>query len=273
MNTQGNIPSNIPSKDPAWSVYVQDGHLFVSAGADRVYLVDELNADEVARFHSGYQQDAWPALQQQPAFRAVIEKLVILGALYYAGPQRDTLRAALRWAGEPLPALVEWLDLLVSRRRGIEWVDVESAHVDLVLVVRTNATLQNTSAQSSEETRPHLLLDLAYHATLAVGPFVVPGQTACLGCLTGRLMHLWGDMPPPAQPAMNVHIELAGAVIMAHLETFRTRGTINALVGNTWTLDTETWASRFHPVFRLPWCPVCAQGRKESETGLLQGVF
>jgi bacteriocin biosynthesis cyclodehydratase domain-containing protein len=198
---------------------------------------------------------------------------VTLGALYYAGPVRRTLRVALLWVGQPALAFAEWLDLLCKRRADIAVVSDVLPDADLVLVIRTNDTLQQASALTSGETRPHLLIDLAYHSTLVVGPFVVPGQTACLGCNAGRLMHLWGDMQPPVLPAMNAHVELAAAVIMEHMQTFRTRGTINALVGNTWALDTATWESRLHPVFRLPWCPVCAGRRQEKDTGPLNGVF
>lgn len=260
-------------KDPAWVTYVHNGYLFVSAGADRVYLIDELNSEQVSRFYIGYQQNAWHSLTQEPACHAVIEKLVTLGALYYARPVRQALRVAVQWAGEPSQIFIEWFDLLCKRRADIEIVASTLLDVDLVLVIRTNDTLQNASAGTSNEVRPHLLIDLAYHSTLVVGPFVVPGQTACLGCITGRLIHLWGDMQPPEQPAMNTHIELAVAVIMEHIEIFRTRGTMNALVGNTWALDITTWESRFHPVFRLPWCPICAKRGLEKETGQLYGVF
>lgn len=270
---QSSFLSHTPSRNPAWIIYVHDGQLFVSAGADRVYLVDELNVEQVTRFHHGYLQNNWESLQQEPVYQAVIEKLVTLGVLYYAGSAQRLLRVALQWAGEPSQALTEWLDTLFKRRGDIEIASASSSAADLVLIIRTNGTLQDVATLSSEEIRPHLLLDLAYHSALVVGPFVVPGQTACLGCLAGRLTHLWGDSQPPAQPAMNTRIELAAAVITEHLESFRTRGTINALVGNSWALDTATWESRFHPVFRLPWCPICATRQQTKAAGRLTEVF
>lgn len=252
---------------------MQSEQLFISAGADRVYLIDELNATQVGPFYRGYQQNAWHSLMKEPACHAVIEKLITLGALYYSRPVHETLRVAVQWAGKPSQTFIEWLDLLCKRRTDIEVVGSTALDVDLVLVIRTNDTLQNASAKTSHEVRPHLLIDLAYHSTLVVGPFVVPGHTACLGCIAGRLTHLWGDMQPPEQPTMNTHIELTVAVIMEHIEIFHTRGTINALVGNTWALDITTWESRFHPVFRLPWCPICAKRGLGIESGQLSGVF
>ncbi len=273
MTTTDNSLATLPSWNQTWTAHVNEGRLYISAGADRVYLVDELNSEQAACFYQAYQQNCWKRLlDQDPVFHTVTRNLLALGALYYSGATRKTCRVALRWAGRISSELANWLDVLFNRRGDIE--AVSSPHeADLVLLIRTNGTLQQASEQVCDEMRPHLLVDLAYHSTLAIGPFVVPGQTACVGCLAGRLMHLWGDVQPPDKPAMNSHMELTGAIILEHLESFRSRGTINALVGNAWALDTSTWESRFHPVFRLPWCPVCEQKQQRNEAGHLNNLF
>jgi bacteriocin biosynthesis cyclodehydratase domain-containing protein len=71
---------------------------------------------------------------------------------------------------------------------------------DLLLVVRTTGTLVDLVEVARETTVPHLLLDLAYHHTAAIGPFVVPGSGACLACLAVRAGRRWGDPPPPPHP-------------------------------------------------------------------------
>ena len=72
---------------------------------------------------------------------------------------------------------------------------------DLLLVVRTTGTLLDLVEVARETKVPHLLLDLAYHHTAAIGPFVVPGAGACLACLAVRAGRRWGDPPPPPHPA------------------------------------------------------------------------
>lgn len=168
--------------DPAWRALRQPGGLVLHAGADLSYLLPDVPDAEA---------------------RAVVD--VLAGR---ADPDRlgPAMRLQLRSLGALRPA-----DLPTRRPPavGVRVVGAEPARLrghfpghpepDLVLVVRTTGTLADLA--DLREHRPHLLLDLAHHHTAALGPLVVPGASACLGCLTVRARRRWSDPEPPPTPA------------------------------------------------------------------------
>ena len=177
--------------DPAWRAQVQDGGVVVHAGADLAYLLPDVPDAEARVLVELF----------EPVRRGSARPLDP-GRL--TAPVREQLRSlgALRPAGLPVPD--------APLNVGVRVVGTEPAGLgghfpppdgepDLVLVVRTTGTLGDLAAL--REPKPHLLLDLAYHHTASLGPFVVPGASACLGCLAVRARHRWGDPEPPARPA------------------------------------------------------------------------
>ncbi|MEU4739818.1 hypothetical protein AB0G02_05035 [Actinosynnema sp. NPDC023658] len=180
--------------DPAWRAQLQAEGLVVHAGADLAYLLPDVPGAEarvlVELFEPVLRGSARPLDPDRlPApVRAHLPQLRSLGALRPAGlPVPD----------EPLSVGVRVIGAEPAGLGG--HFPPAAAEPDLVLVVRTSGTLADLAAL--REPKPHLLLDLAYHHTASLGPFVVPGASACLGCLTVRARRRWGDPEPPARPA------------------------------------------------------------------------
>ncbi|MFD1148772.1 hypothetical protein, partial [Saccharothrix hoggarensis] len=123
---------------------------------------------------------------------------------------------------------------------------------DVVLVVRTTGTLADLVAL--REPKPHLLLDLAYHHTASLGPFVVPGASACLGCLAVRARYRWGDPEPPARPAATTtDFPLLWA---KHAITRLAAGSL-ALLDRVVTLHLDEFTTTAEDVLPAADCEVC----------------
>jgi len=254
----------------------------MSGGLDATYLLDELTGEAIDRFESAWDTGSIAAPAglstadpAEPASAALLDKLLTLGALYRPTAEPTAqLRVAMCWAGSPSQPFADALARAADTPRhsaagaptshawsldtGAE-IDGD-ASADITLVVRTNASLIDTSDRAAHLAGPHLLVDLSHHETVVLGPFVVKGQTACLGCLAGRMNHLWGDPAPAPEPAMGSRAVLVASLVAEHLQTFANRRSMPALVQHAWSLSLATWETHLHPVFLLPWCPVCQQG-------------
>ncbi|GAB1511377.1 hypothetical protein [Actinophytocola sp. KF-1] len=208
--------------DPGWRAFAVDGGVELTAGADLAYLLPDLRPADaaflVALFGPG--GDARVVPDRMPdSVRHLVPRLRGLGALRPAGlPARPDLAVSLAILGTEPPTL---------RAAVADAMSVVEHEPDLVLVVRTTSTWQEVAAARFD--RPHLFLDLAYHHCVSIGPLVVPGASACLGCLALRVTRRWGDRPPPdlprglTDPALSVAIAAhavrrAGAGSLALLE-------------------------------------------------------
>jgi bacteriocin biosynthesis cyclodehydratase domain-containing protein len=145
--------------------------------------------------------------------------------------------------------------------------DAGGTDADLLVWIRTRTSLLDTLGDYATVRVPHLLVDLAYHHTLSIGPLVWPGDTACLGCFGGRIRHLWGDPTPPAAPRALAALPLAASLVQTELDVFRERGSCPALVERAVVLDLETLTTRVERVHRLPWCPFCFPPGAEHGAG------
>ncbi|MEU0878907.1 hypothetical protein ABZ345_09940 [Lentzea sp. NPDC005914] len=181
--------------DPAWHAQVRDEGLVVYAGADLAYLIPDLPR-AVAVALAGLFEPVLRGVARtvdesrlgEPVRRHVAQ-LRTLGALRPAGlpsPELPPSGVGTRFVGGAPAGLVERLP--------------HNDDPDLLLVVRTTGTLVDLVEVARSVRVPHLLLDLAYHHTAAIGPFVVPGAGACLACLAVRAGRRWGDPPPPPHP-------------------------------------------------------------------------
>jgi len=221
--------------DPAWHAQVRDEGLVVYAGADLAYLIPDLPR-AVAVALAGLFEPVLRGVARtvdesrlgEPVRRHVAQ-LRTLGALRPArlpADERRPIGVGTRFVGEAPAGLVERLP--------------HNENPELLLVVRTTGTLVDLVEVARETRVPHLLLDLAYHHTAAIGPFVVPGAGACLACLAVRAGRRWGDPPPPPHPAamsselpislalqavQNIRdgsLALLDAVVTVHLDEFTT---------------------------------------------------
>ncbi|RAS61685.1 bacteriocin biosynthesis cyclodehydratase domain-containing protein [Lentzea atacamensis] len=181
--------------DPRWHAQMRDEGLVVYAGADLAYLIPDLPR-AVAVALAGLFEPVLRGVARtvdesrlgEPVRRHVAQ-LRTLGALRPArlpADERKPMGVGTRFVGEAPAGLVERLP--------------QNDDPDLLLVVRTTGTLVDLVEVARTTEVPHLLLDLAYHHTAAIGPLVVPGAGACLACLAVRAGRRWGDPPPPPHP-------------------------------------------------------------------------
>lgn len=228
----------------------EQGSLVFSAGADRLYALRDV-AEEAAQELIGH---ALGDGELSPQARDLLDR-VTAGALLDPPQDPEPRRVALRWAGDRNVALEGRLRAFVDES---PWLFAEAREADLLLVVRTNAPLTDIYDSPAALREPHLLLDLAYHHTISLGPLVLAEETACLACLAGRIGHTWGDPEPPPEPRALEAANLAAALAAHELERVAL-GDLT-LVNATVTHDLERREATKAAVYRLPWCPICGDG-------------
>lgn len=261
---------------PAWALRPEGDGLLVHAGADEVLAagdVGEGRADLLVQWRAGA---VVPERLPVPV-REVIDQLVLLGALRPALPTPGRAEVEVVALGAALEGFAVALD---EARRGPGRGPGNGAGAapplppappavgsgrsgtgvgaTVVVAVRTTATLAEAAGALEAEARPHLVVDVAYHHTVVLGPLVVPGETACLTCLAGRVGASWPDEPPPAQPAA-ARAELLAGLVAVELEHLEGGGSL--LAGRSVALDLRTWESREELLLRLPSCPRCGTAR------------
>ncbi|SEQ53866.1 bacteriocin biosynthesis cyclodehydratase domain-containing protein [Lentzea xinjiangensis] len=235
--------------DPAWRAQVRDEGLVVYAGADLAYLVPDLPGAVAAALADLFEPESrGPARtvdenRLAEPVRRHLAQLRTLGALRPAGLPVDDVtpaRAGTRVVGEAPAGLVERLP--------------HDDDPELLLVVRTTGTLTDLVEVARETEVPHLLLDLAYHHTAAIGPFVVPGSGACLACLAVRTGRRWGDPPPPPRPAALTR-DFPISLALQALQNIRT-GSL-ALLDAVVTVDLDEFTTTRESVLPAAGCEVC----------------
>jgi hypothetical protein len=234
--------------DPAWSITREGGTLRARAGADHLFALEDV-ADDVTA-----------ALLARPLFRPatvgagadVFDQLVTLGAVRpEISPAGDPMETSLVWAGDPVAAVADGVGPQLAAA-------LLSDRPALVVYVRTTATLTATAELAAAGPPvPHLLVDVAYHHTVSLGPLVVPGDTSCLSCLVMRVSPAWGDEPPPPRPAATRRPELLAAVVAAEID--KVAGGDTGLVNRTVALNLTTWRTTEGTLLKAPWCPACGR--------------
>ncbi|HUQ55391.1 TOMM precursor leader peptide-binding protein [Lentzea sp.] len=237
--------------DPAWHAQVRDEGLVVYAGADLTYLIPDLPravAVALAGLFEPVSRGVARTVDEnrlgEPARRHVAQ-LRTLGALRPAGLPSDDAKPArigTRFVGEAPAGLVERLP--------------HDDEPDLLLVVRTTGTLLDLVEVARSTKVPHLLLDLAYHHTAAIGPFVVPGAGACLACLAVRAGRRWGDPPPPPRPGA-LAFDFPLSLALQAIENIRT-GSL-ALLDTVVTVDLDEFTTTRESVLPAAGCEVCPE--------------
>lgn len=245
-------------RSPGWSVEIDAGTLTARAGADEAYVLTDLSeaaTAEVARHWSGTAEQY--ALSS--AARQALDQLVLLGALKPApAPAGATLRVAVAFAGLEQPVLRRALVEALGDAEGMQPSDLDGA--GLVVLVRTTATLAEAGSAGADCSVPHLFVDVAYHHTVSLGPLVVPGDTACLGCLAGRVTQRWGDPAPPPDPAATHLAQLVAGLVSVELE--RVAAGRSELANRTIAFDLDRWRLLDETVLRLPWCQHCGEAEE-----------
>lgn len=249
------------TRNPAWAVFSQTHAqrplLLVSGGADELYVVDEADTPTVVeRILGHWQDDTLAILENDPDCGPAVRQLIRLGVLVPLQAVRSVRRYALDWLGEPLPGLADAFDQHASA--DLQRVDAV-ADADLLVLVRHGLGWEQalTRYRARMPAQPHLLLDLSYHHTLALGPYVVPGQSACVYCLGNRVLRRWGDAVVPALPAVAAQPARIAALVAPLLD--QPQLLLGYLERSVW-LDLHRLHGERDRVLRLPWCPACQGG-------------
>ncbi|WP_186332322.1 hypothetical protein [Bordetella genomosp. 13] len=260
-------PTGRWTRSPAWTLLLQphEGRtlLVLTGGADETYIVDEADADDVAgRVYEAWQADNLEPLLDDPACGAAARQIRRVGALVPAAAARRPATYALAWLGTPWPALADALDGLAGEH-GLPPRSDRAKDAGLLLLVRTDAGWRQAldAYAALRPGAPHLFVDAAYHHTLGVGPYVVPGQTACVACLGNRVARRWGDPPMPPRPAVSARPRGAAALLAPILAA---PVALAGFIEHSASLDLQTLAGTRDKVFQLPWCPVCGQGHERA---------
>jgi bacteriocin biosynthesis cyclodehydratase domain-containing protein len=236
-----------------WTVGYEEGWLVVSGGADQLFAVEDVSREVAAEVASLWEE---PRAQVSPGAVRVVRQLLSVGALRRDVPAGPPKRIAVVFSPDRDDAL---LDALTAEARGRMWDIAPSA--DVTLLVRTGGRLIDVPAMVGI----HLFIDVSYHHTVSLGPLVFPGDSACVGCLSGRIGRYWGDPHPPRKPAMRRETRLVAA--LAALELDKIAAGVYGLANATVALDLQRYDVKRHPLYRLPWCPLCGDGSHEEAVG------
>jgi len=238
----------------AWRVVFEDGLLLLHAGADVRYALEDVDEATALEVVAGWERGALDPAGMSPLAAEVVRELAGAGAVR-RGDQAAPARVALRWVGDVDPDLERRLLDGMAESGSLEPADDEGA--GLLLVVRTNERLVDLYGSAGVPAAPHLLLDVAYHHTVSLGPLVYAGETACLACLAGRLASGWGDPLPPERPAAlaGAGAALAAALAVRELEAVAA-GEVR-LANATAAYDLDSHRVLLGALYKLPWCPDC----------------
>lgn len=236
---------------PAWTIESASATVLVlSAGADRRLAVDGLRPttlDAAGRWQADGSVDA--ADDEQ---RLLLDRLVDVGAVTVAA--LGARRVAVHWIGEPDEALADAL-----HGTGLELVDVGAAMTTL-LVVRTEAM------PAPAVDCPHLGVDLTLHHTVLLGPFVVPGVTACLGCLDQRSARRWGRPSVPPRPGIRQRPAVVAQLIAVQVGLAAAGR--SPLVNATVAWDLEQGTTNRQSLYKLVGCTTCDVARPTGRVAL-----
>ncbi|HEY0636997.1 MAG TPA: hypothetical protein VGD67_05065 [Pseudonocardiaceae bacterium] len=233
--------------DPAWRAEPSPGGLLLIGGADAVYLLPDVGGTVAAELVAVFAGTRPPSALGAEA-GLLVPQLRGIGALRVE-TTAPLVTVGLRVVGAPAPALAAEL----ARLLGPAFVAGDRA--DLVVVLRTTGLLRDLIDLAGELPGPHLLCDVANRRTVVLGPLVVPGLSACLGCLAGRVGRRWGDPEPPAVPAALEETPLVAALV--HSAVRGVAAGRLSLLERTTSLDLHDLTGTAEDVLPAAGCPHC----------------
>ena len=101
----------------------------------------------------------------------------------------------------------------VCRSSASRWPTSPRVFFNLAVVVRTGSRWPDPPTGT-----PHVGVDLTLHHTIVLGPFVVPGVSACLACGVVRTTHRWGEAPVAPRPGVVRSLAVVAALLLVQLE-------------------------------------------------------
>ena len=259
-----NSPDNAAWRwNPTWSVEsTEPGSATLNAGADRRVAIDGLRPTTLSAMTLWTTTGRVDACDDEQ--RIVLDRLASIGAAIPPPLLADTV--AVVTTGRPgHPAAEAIVDHL--QHLGYRIADRSDEATGLVIVVRGSADVPALSV-------PHLGVDVRLHHTVVIGPYVVPGVTACIGCLDKRTERRWAPVAVPERPAVVDAAPVVAALVAVQVRLVLA-GT-SPLVNATATWNLELGESRRDELFKRPTCPTCdtvvRTGRVELAHAVSAGV-
>ena len=221
----------------SWRIEPHDEGFELFGGDDARFLIE--NSPIVARFAAG-ESLARPSLPQSE--REIFEKLLAAGMIQpVVSPSR---RGAVALVGDALPVR---LDLPGSS---------QAEDADLLVLLRHTSTSTQTVERALTLTKPHLFVDISFHHTVSVGPFVIPHETPCVACFFGRIRERWGEREPVEEPAVALEYpELVAALVASEVRRCLQGDTF--LVGRSVAWDLAGRSIAADRLLTVPMCEYC----------------
>ncbi len=244
-------------KNKNWNIFLEEDKLFLTKGADEIYLFDELTDVDAKIIYEAYCNNFFDDLVKDHNYDEIIDKLEKVGVIYQKkwNTNNKKIKLCIRYYGKPSIKLKNEIMNVINKRSNIKLVeDINSS--DLALLIRINVHLKDILEDYSKITIPHILVDLGYANNISIGPIVYE-ETACLSCYIGRVAKSWGDSLPPVEPAVTNRCELISAFIIERVEEYITHGNCPDLINSVWNYNVNTCCSNYNKVYKLPWCPYC----------------
>jgi bacteriocin biosynthesis cyclodehydratase domain-containing protein len=249
-----------------WTLSYGAGHLLVSGGADELFALEDVREEVAGELQAAWAEGVLDPGRLSPDAERILPHLLQLGAAVREVRPRPPKSVALGFVGREDEAFAAALRD-EAEGGGRLWTLCGSPTAELTLLVRTNARLVDAYPDGHHVPGCHLFLDAAFHHTISIGPVVFPGETACLGCLSGRIGRVWGDAQPPPRPAVQSNTRFLAA--MAALELDKIAGGDLGLVNATVTLDLHRYEVKRNALYRLPWCPACGDRDRGEAVGAI----
>ena len=236
----------------AWTAHASSTDptaVVLSAGADQQLAVDGLDAATISTIERWCRDGV--ANAHTEAERRVVSLLADVGAVVHP------VSSAIAVVASPDDSAGD-IGLTLREELGTTTqLDV----AELVVVVRTGATWPHVP-----DGKAHLGVDVSMHHTVVLGPFVIPGVSACLDCLDQRMAHRWGRAAVPDQPLVKASPAIVAELVRMQLEAAR-RGP-SPLVNATIVWDLEQGTTDRQNLYKLVGCSRCASGRATGRVEL-----
>lgn len=262
----------IYKKNPRWTMFLENNQLFATKGADEIYLIEELTADEAKKLYQAYKNDEVHILKSTSTNEKILKAIQSLekaGIIYIKDDVYDSLKSVsfgIRWFDKINDKILNILKQFSETSSQLNFVTkTDFNDIDLLIIIRTSGNLKEAIKDYEKIEIPHLFVDIAYDHFISLGPFVFPQKTACLSCFVGRIIYNWGDPETPSSPNVSESSELIASLILEQIRVFQKFGSCPELIEKVWSFNVNELTTKIDNVFRLTWCPICCPPKPKKE--------
>jgi bacteriocin biosynthesis cyclodehydratase domain-containing protein len=243
---------------PEWVIHQEENSLIISGGADARFEI-ELENSKPSFFSTLKNTTFFSRDELNEADLRVLEELVTAEIVVPRLQKNNTLRVAILGDDSKLAPIIDTNIKIVESNQDY----------DLALIIRTNSTYSDLLKDVDYQSiiKPHLLVDIAFHHTLSIGPLVFPAETACIACLQGRITTRWGDNTPPPKPLVATKYERVIPELIA-TELARIAKDDTSLTNKTVSWNFQERAIKKDQLLKVPICPVCTQNKIDQRGAL-----